>query len=163
MLRIIALAELKIVKNIFHLIRQKVYKINEENLVIFCIVNDDDKHSIFDVMLFENCVYHFDELQIDVWVFHVLKSQKHLMITSCFINEEDVYRQIKLSIRCRSTIQSQRDLRIVVKQLIQQQLLNLRTSFHDVILDNECAEKLYRLIETTKHSQSFHVLRRSKR
>ncbi len=77
--------------------------------VVESIVNDNNQYASFDFVLLENIFDHFDKIFIRMILVHVLEFNNNFMILSILVYKKDDYRQVKLTIKNKSTIQCERD------------------------------------------------------
>ncbi len=77
--------------------------------VVESTVDDNNQYASFDFVLLENILDHFDKIFIRMLLVHVLEFNNNFMILSILVYKKDDYKQVKLTIRSRSTIQCEKN------------------------------------------------------
>jgi hypothetical protein len=88
---------------------------------------------------------------------HMFEREQHFVINSFFIDEINVYRQIILTIKRRSTIHKQRNLCIIIRKSVQQLRLYFFATKHKMIFNDERRREFYIVIETSKSSLKLNI------
>jgi hypothetical protein len=130
---------------------------SKKNDIVEDVICDNNQNTSLNVVSRQNFLDNFRQSVFCMFFFHIFKFNQDFMINSIFVNKEDDYEQIWLTMKDKSAIQSKKHFDFI-KKTFEQIRFDIFQTFHNVIFDDKRRRKFNIWVKTLKHTQCFYMI-----